>query len=130
MVVNHSSRLDGVQQTVRNVAIVALLALAVAVVPGGGTAADTILQALLMAFLAVIAWFVYTVYRQQEMTLMSLTDGRRAILFGAVGLIVLMIAGYDKFREWGDGAIVGWIGLLALGVVAIIAVWREATTYS
>ena len=117
-------------QTVRNIAIVALLALAVAVVPGGGTAADTILQALMLAFLTVIAWFVYTVYRQQEMTLMTLSDGRRAILFGAVGLIVLMIAGYDQFREWGDGAIVGWIGLLVLAVVAIVAVWREATTYS
>ena len=116
-------------QTLRNVAIIALLALAVAVVPGGGTAAATLLQALLMAFLAAIAWFAYTIYRQQQMTLMTLTDGRRAILFGAFGLIVLMIAGYDKFREWGDGAIVGWIALLALAVVAIIAVWRQASTY-
>lgn len=116
--------------TLRNVAIIALLALGVTVIPGGGAAAQTMLNALGIAFLAAIAWFAYTVYRQQELTLATMPDGRRALLFGSVGLIALLVAGYDQFREWGNGAILGWILLLAGAIIAIVAVWREATTYS
>jgi amino acid permease len=117
-------------QTARNVAIIMLLALAVAFVPGGDAAADTTLSLLAMAFLAAIAWFVYTVYRQQRLTIDTLPDSRKAILFGAIGLIVFCIAATDQFSDWGGGAMVGWLVLLAVAVVAIIAVWREATTYS
>jgi hypothetical protein len=117
-------------QTARNVAIIALLALAITVLPGGDAAARTALNALGIAFLAAMAWFGYTVYRQQQLTLDGLDDGRKAILFGSVGLICLCIAGYDQFRAWGGGAVVGWIALIALAVIAIIVVWREATTYS
>lgn len=117
-------------QTVRNVAIIALLALLITVAPGGGAAAETILTALSIAFLAAIAWFASTLYRQQELTLATMPDSRRALLFGSVGLIALLIAGYDQFRDWGDGAILGWIMLLAGAIIAIFVVWREATTYS
>jgi len=121
---------DPMLQTIRNVAIIALLALGVTVLPGGGAAAQTMLNALGIAFLAAIAWFGYTIYRQQELTLATMPDGRRAVLFGSVGLIVLLIAGYDQFREWGNGAILGWVLLLAAAIIAIFVVWREQTTYS
>lgn len=117
-------------QTARNVAIIALLALAITVIPGGDATAQTMLNALGIAFFAAIAWFAYTVYRQQELTLATMPDGRRALLFGSVGLIALLIAGYDQFREWGNGALLGWILLLAAAIIAIFVVWREATTYS
>ena len=117
-------------QTVRNVAIIAVLALGVTVLPGGGAAAETALNLLGIAFLAAIAWFVFTIYRQQELTLATMPDGRRAILFGSVGMIALLIAGYDQFRDWGNGAILGWVLLLAAAIIAIFLVWREATTYS
>ena len=117
-------------QTARNVAIIALLALGVTVLPGGGAAAETMLSALGIAFLAAIAWFVYTFYRRQEDTLAGIPDGRRALLFGAVGLIVLLIAGFGQFQDWGSGAILGWICLLAGSIIAIFVVWREATTYT
>jgi hypothetical protein len=117
-------------QALRNVAIIALLALIVTVAPGGGAAAATMLNALGIAFLAAIAWFAYTVYRQQELTLDAMPDGRRLLLYGSVGLIALLVAGYDQFREWGNGAILGWVLLLAAAIIAIFVVWREATTYS
>ena len=70
-------------ETARNVAIIMLLALVVAVVPGGDAAAEAILVALSMAFLAAIAWFVARLYRDQQLTLATMPDSRRAILFGA-----------------------------------------------
>jgi 4-amino-4-deoxy-L-arabinose transferase-like glycosyltransferase len=119
-----------VLQTLRNIAIIALIALAITALPGGGAAARTVLQALGMAFLAAIAWFVYRFYREQELTLATITDRRRVLLFGSVGLVVLLIAGYDQFRAWGGGAFVGWIALMVLALVTIFTIWRDATTYS
>lgn len=122
-------RIIGAVQTARNVAIILVLAAIVDLVPGGGAAADTILVAISMAFLTVIAWFVYRIYRSQELTLSTLGDGRRAILFGAVGAILLLIAGYEEFQGWAGG-IVLWIALIAAAAAAIFLVWREADTYS
>jgi len=115
-------------QTVRNVAIIALLALAVTVFPGGEAAADTILVALSMAFLCAIAWFTYQLYNQQQLTLSTMSDGRRAILFGAIGAIALLVVGYEEFRSW-NGGVVLWIGLMACSVGAIFLVWRDSTSY-
>jgi hypothetical protein len=118
-----------VTQTIRNVAIIALLALAVTVVPGGGAAAETLLVGISMAFLAAIAWFGFRLYREQQMTLMTIPDGRRAILFGAVGAIMLLIVGYEEFSSW-DGGILVWIALMAGAVAAIFLIWRDATSYT
>jgi hypothetical protein len=115
--------------TLRNVAIIAVAALAIAVLPGGGAAAETTLTALSMAFLAAIAFFVYRLYREQQMTMMTLTDGRRAVLFGAVGAIALLIVGFEEFSDR-EGGIVLWIALMAAAVGAIFLVWREASTYT
>jgi hypothetical protein len=115
-------------QHVRNIAIILVLALGVAFLPGGGAAADTVFAALFMGFLATIGFLGYRLYMQNQLTLSTLSDGRRALLFGAVGAIALMIAGADELLDTGAGAL-AWIAILALSVVAIIQVWREANTY-
>jgi hypothetical protein len=115
-------------RTLRNVAIVMLLAVVVAFVPAGGNAADTILTAITMGFLAAIAWSLYVLSRQQQLTLATLSDGRRAILFAALGLIALLIAGSDEMFASGGGTL-AWILLLGASVAAIWRVWTEANTY-
>jgi hypothetical protein len=112
----------------RNIAIIAVLALGVAFVPGGGAAADTVLAALFMGFLAALGFLVYRLYMENQLTLATLADGRRALLYGAVGAIALMLAGTDELLDTGGGTLL-WIGVLAISVFAIISVWREATTY-
>ncbi len=112
----------------RNVAIVMLLAVVVAFVPAGGNAADTILTAITMGFLAAIAWSLYVLSRQQQLTLATLSDGRRAILYAALGLIALLIAGSDEMFASGGGTL-AWILLLGASVAAIWRVWVEANTY-
>jgi hypothetical protein len=112
----------------RNVAIIMVLALGVAFVPGGGNAADTVLTALLMAFLAAAAWFVYTLSRQNSLTLLGLSDGLRAVLYAAVALIALLIAGTDRFFETGLGTL-AWLVLLGAAVAAIWRVWLASSAY-
>lgn len=112
----------------RNVAIVMALALVVAFVPGGGNAADALLAAITMAFLAAIAWALFVFSRENQLTLATLSDGRRAVLYGAVGLIALLIAGSDEMFASGLGTL-GWIILLGAAIAAIWRVWLEARTY-
>jgi hypothetical protein len=115
-------------QTVRNVAIIAALAAAIDFLPGGGDAAAAVLSALVMIFFAAIAWLVYRVYREQQLTLSTLSDARKAGLFGAVGGIALLVVGYNDFNSWTGGLLL-WIALMAACVGAIFLIWREATTY-
>jgi hypothetical protein len=116
-------------QTVRNVAIIAALAAVVDFAPGGGEAADTILAALTMIFFAAIVWMVYRLYREQQMTLATLSDSRKAGLFGAVGGIALLVVAYDNFIDWTGGLLL-WLALLAGCIAVIFLIWRGATTYS
>jgi hypothetical protein len=115
-------------RALRNLAIVMALALAVAFVPGGGNAAEAVLTAIAMGFLAGIAWTVYVLSRQNQLTLAALSDGRRAVLYGAIGLIALLIAGSDELFASGGGTLV-WIVLLGASIAAIWRIWLEANTY-
>jgi hypothetical protein len=112
----------------RNVLIVMALALAVAFAPAGGNAAEAVFTALTMGFLAALAWMVHVLSRQNQLTLATLSDGRRAILYGALGLIALLIAGADELFESGGGTLL-WILLLGAAVAAIWRIWTEANTY-
>ncbi|HEY5943061.1 MAG TPA: hypothetical protein VIT89_09400 [Solirubrobacterales bacterium] len=111
----------------RNVAIIMGLGLIVAFLPGGGNAAEALITALTMALLAGVAWMVYTLSRENQLTLATLSDSRRAILYGAVGMIALLIAGTDKLFSSGGGTLI-WILLLAASVAAIWRVWMEANS--
>ncbi len=112
----------------RNVAIVGLLALVVAFAPAGGNAAEAILTAITMGFLAGIAWTLFVLSRQNQLTLATLSDGRRALLYGALGMIALLIAGSDELFSSGGGTL-AWIVLLGASVAAIWRVWVDANTY-
>ncbi len=116
-------------RNLRNALIVMLLAAVVAFAPAGSNAADVVLTLITMAFLTAIAWTVYVLSRENQLTLASLTEGRRAILYGALGMIVLLIAGTDELFSSGPGT-VAWVMLFAGSVAAIYLVWKEATTYS
>jgi hypothetical protein len=117
-----------VMKAARNVAIIMLLALGVAFLPGGGNAVDTVMTAIIMAFLAGISWMLYTLSRQNQLTLATLSDGRRAIFYGAFGVLALLVAGQDKLWSSGGGTLI-WLVLLAAAVVAIWKIWTEANTY-
>lgn len=113
---------------VRNIAIIALLALGVAFLPGGGDFADAVFSAISMAFLAVLSFAVYQAYRANRLTMLALPDSRRLVLFSAVGLIVLMIAGTAQMFSTGLGTL-AWIALVGSAAVAIWLVWSEAKSY-
>jgi hypothetical protein len=115
-------------RAVRNVGVVMALALAVAFVPSGGNVAEAILTAITMGFLAALAWMLFVLGRQNQLTLAALSDGRRAVLYGALGVIALLIAGADELFASGGGTLL-WILLLGASVAAIWRIWIDAHTY-
>ncbi len=115
-------------RTARNVAIIMLLALGVAFAPGGSNAAETVFTALTMGFLAGIAWTLYVLSRQNQLTLATLTDARRAILYAAFGMLALLVAGWDKMTSTGGGTLL-LILLFGASIAAIWRIWVEANSY-
>lgn len=115
-------------RNVRNVAIILALAALVAFAPHGGNAVEAIFTLLTMCFLAGITWMLFTLSRENQLTLATLDDKRRAIFYAAFGMIALLIAGADKLFDTGGGTVF-WIAAFAASVVAIWKVWVEANTY-
>jgi hypothetical protein len=113
----------------RNIAIVALVAVPVAFLPGGGQAAEAAITVLMMAFLATLGFAARQVYRENRLTYDTLPDDQRAVLLGSFGVITLMIAGADELLGAGGLRAVLWVTLLACAVVAIVGVWMRSRAY-
>lgn len=109
----------------RNIAIIALLALVVTAVPGGGNVAEATVAALQITFLVLIGATGYLLYRQNRYAFLTLDERQRIFLLGALGAIVLMIVGADELLGTGPGTLV-WIGVLGLSIFAIVRVVGEA----
>jgi hypothetical protein len=112
----------------RNVVIILAIAAVVAVVPGGGPASNTIIQVISLAFLAAIAWVASRLYREHRITLYSLGDRRRAIVYVAVGVATLTFCATDRLWATGVGGIV-WLLLIAACAFAVFEVFRSAREY-
>jgi hypothetical protein len=115
-------------RTVRNIAIIMVLALIVAEVPGGGNLADGLIAAITIGFLVAIGATGYMLYRQNRFTYMGLSEGRRAIVVGGLGAIVLMVAGADEMLETGAGVFV-WLAVLGVAIYGIVRVYQESRAY-
>jgi hypothetical protein len=112
-------------KTVRNVAIILAIAAIVVVVPGGGTGASVVTQAVSLAFLASIVWFASVMYRQHRVTLYSLGEGRRAILYVALAVAAVVLTGTHKLWSTPGGE-VAWLVLLGLAIYAVFAIFWAA----
>ena len=115
-------------KTARNVAIVALIAAAVFVLPGGGRAASTFETLLLVAFAVGIGYVGLRSYREHRIALYSLGDRHRALLYGALALGVVVVVARARMWQTGLGELI-WFALIALVAYAVIAVYRYSRSY-
>lgn len=112
----------------RNIAIVALIAAAVYLLPGGGRAANTAEALLYVGFGVAIGYLGLRFYREYRVTLHSLGDRYRGLLYGTIagGLFVYM----SRARMWQTG--VGellWFVLVGGIVYALVVVFRRWRAY-
>ena len=115
-------------RTARNVLIVLAIAAVVALVQGGVTAANVAIQALSLAFLGTIVWFLSIMYRQYRVTLDGLGGRRRGTLYVALGVATLTLTATSRLWATGAGS-VAWLVLLAGSAYAVFRVVWSARTY-
>jgi hypothetical protein len=115
--------------TLRNIAIILVLAAAVYFVPGGGDAAALIGALLSTAILAALVMLAVRFYRERRMDIVGLPDRWRAILYGALGVIVIAMAARPRLVETGGGTI-AWLAAVAGSAYALYRVWRYYREYA
>jgi hypothetical protein len=112
-------------KVVRNVLIIALLALALTVLPAGGNVANGILVLLSLLFAAAIGGMLVRFWKDTSLQRDTLTDRQRWLIYGSIGAIALMIVGTDELLSSGPGTI-AWVAILIGSGWLIFNTWREA----
>jgi drug/metabolite transporter (DMT)-like permease len=115
--------------TVRNVAIILVLAAAVAFLPGGGTSAALIGAILSTLILVSLVFFAYRFYREHRVELDGLGDRWRGLLYGAIGVVVLALAARPRLSDSSGGTLLV-VMLLGAAAFAFYAVWRHYREYA
>ncbi len=115
-------------RTLRNVAIVALLAAAVWFLPGGGQAADAFAAALWIVLGAGFAYFAWRVYRERRLSIYGLGQRHRALLYGGLALGFFAAAAQHRMWETGFGEF-AWFVLAGLAAWALFVVYRFSRSY-
>jgi hypothetical protein len=105
--------------------VVALVALLLEVLPGGGNALDVVLTALTIAFFAAIALLVARMYRQYRLDIETLDSSIRLALYGSLAIAVLTFTGTDRLFDAGGGGVLAWFALLALASYGLFWAWTR-----
>jgi O-antigen/teichoic acid export membrane protein len=113
-----------------NVAIVLLLALGFAALPGGGSTLAVLLTLLGIVFFAAIALLGYRLYREHRFTLDSLAELERLVLYGSVALAFLtFVASRRLFALSGGIGVLIFLALLALASYGVFWVFTRSRRY-
>jgi hypothetical protein len=114
--------------TLRNIGIIALVALMVAVIPGGSDTAELVLGILSLCFLAALGFPGYRLYMENKFTLWSMSDRHRALLYGGVATATATLIATDRLFNSGLGTIL-WFALLGGSVFSVYHAWVESRRY-
>jgi len=105
--------------------VIALVALAVVVLPGGGSALDVAVALLTILFFGAIVFLAYRLFREHSFELDSLESSQRLVLYGSIGLALLTFTATNRLYDIGGAGILIWLGLLALCSYGVFWVWTR-----
>lgn len=109
--------------------VVALVALAFTVLPGGGSALDVALTLLTIGFFAAIGFLGYRLYHQFHFELSTLSSRLTVILYGSLGLALVTFTATSRLLDQGGVGLIVWIALLALASYGLYFVWTRYRAY-
>ena len=113
----------------RNFAIIALVALAITVLPGGGPTLDVVLTLITVGFFAAIAILGYRLYREHHFTLDALEPRQRLVLYASIGLAFLTFAATQRLFDQETAGVLGWLILLCLASYGVFWVFQQSRSY-
>ena len=108
-----------------NFGIVALIALALFLLPGGGAALNVTLTLLTIAFFVAIAFLGYRLYRQYRFEIESLETTLRLVLYSSVALAFLTFTATNRLFDVGGAGVLIWLALLALASYGVFWVFTR-----
>ena len=116
-------------KTLRNIAIVLLLAVAVWKLPGGDTASVAVSNLLTVVFIGGLLFFGYRLYMERRATLLGMEERLRGLLYGSLALAVFALVATR--RMWDAGGLGGLVWVLLLGCYAwgLYTVWKASRAY-
>jgi hypothetical protein len=109
--------------------VIALVALLLEALPGGGNVLDVVLTALTIAFFAAIALLVARMCRQYRLDIETLDSSIRLALYGSLAIAVLTFTGTDRLFDAGGGGVLAWFALLALASYGLFWAWTHYRRY-
>ena len=109
--------------------VIALVALVLVVLPGGGSALDVVLTLIAIAFFAAIALVVARLYRQYRLDIDTLSSNIQLALYGALALAVLTFTATDRLFDAGSAGVVAWFALLGLASYGLFYAWTRYRSY-
>jgi hypothetical protein len=112
------------------IAVIALIALALTALPGGGGALRVALTLLSVVFFSAVAFMGYRLFHQFRFELESLEDRQRAVLYGSVGLAFLTICGSQRMFDSGGFGVLAWFALLGICAYGLYWVWTGYRRYA
>jgi uncharacterized protein involved in cysteine biosynthesis len=105
--------------------VIALVALALVVLPGGGSALNVALTLLTVAFFAAIAFLGYRLFREHRVDIETLEARQRLVLYASVGLAFLTFTATNRLFDLGGVGVVAWLALLGLCSYGVFWVWTR-----
>jgi hypothetical protein len=114
----------------RNWAIIALIALAIVVLPAGGPTLNVVWTLLSIAFFVGIALFVYRLWHQNQFTLTAMSDRQRFVLYASIGVAILNFTATSRLFDAGGIGVLVWLVLLALCSYGVMWVYVSYQRYS
>jgi hypothetical protein len=116
-------------KNLRNIGIIVGLALAVWLVPGGGTASTTISNLLSIIFVAGLLFFGFRMYMEHRETIFGLEERNRGILYAAIALGAITLVATRRMWDGGGLGAMLWLAFMALAVWGLYSVWRAYREY-
>jgi hypothetical protein len=113
----------------RNIAIIVALAVAVWLVPGGGTASVTISNLLSIVFIGGLLFFGYRMYMEHRETIFGLPERSRGILYAAVALAAITLVATGRMWDAGGLGAMLWLAFMVLAIWGLYSVWRAYREY-
>ena len=116
-------------RTALNFAIVALVALGLFLLPGGGSALNVVLTVLTIGFFVAIALLGYRLYRQYRFEIESLATTDRVVLYSAVGVAFLTFTATNRLFDLGGVGVLVWLALLGAASYGVFWVFTRYRRY-
>jgi tellurite resistance protein TehA-like permease len=116
-------------QTAWKFGLIALVALLLELLPGGGNLLDVLLTAFTIAFFAAIALLVARMYRQYRLDIETLESNIRLALYGSLAIAVLTFTATDRLFNSGGAGVLVWFALLAVASYGLFWAWTRYRRY-